>query len=787
MNKETLTIKEDFVLNENHEIVTSVINEQITYEKLIVEDTKNAFEENFLKSQIYKRFWTNLGKSVAVLGLYVRAPVDLELYFVNLRELYIEKPAISRFISPLLFQTNVGLEVITINESIIDTVSNAESPEINEIFFDILNYCKSLKYLDFRCQIPVEANIINELFAELNFNCMGMDEVIFDCDPLPFWLDYQNYYWITDEIEMEFIRNETARKVIIKPFCVREKLMEGYSGCAENCSLNHQVFGCETVKILEFEYGRKCNKYYNVCFESFPHVYWLDQLCIDDAAVLNLMSEKLTHLNKLSLKYDGPIINTWPSFPKMGIISIVFPVLSPESFDSFAKSCPNLKHLKIEVRDGITDDDFIKIVVKYLTKIGWLQFKCGTSQLTATGLDLIANNLKDLQKLFIYSAESVSDIEKLFVKLPKLETVTTNHEEKIFTREQFHHKTSREKTKNFIAAEDPSEIYKEMQINDLPTEILEQVFLYLNQMEQRRCRQVSKLWFNIFSSSPTLDRSVDLENSYLSLKTNPVKLLVHTNFKYNRLIFLNTNFPKNEDLTMFWEKLGTEIEDIWIVDSNFMDAFATGLKNVHLLKLTKIFFNYELLKQNIAEWKLLLNRIETLHVYSLKLWEHDGEQSRNTEVSLPNVTELKIIENFQSTKMMFELCNTISYPKIKNFEMLSRTINITDMQQLFQTHINFNQLHSLSIGKHDKWEDNHFELILRCCSNLMNLTIGVGKDFVENLNCKKVAREMFDNLLFLCQMRFLVFETEKHSSTKRYKKYFRTGLNEIDEKTFCIK
>lgn len=353
----TLTIKDNFMLNSEHEIVKAVINDETIIETLIVEGTANAFSDDFSKSESFERFWKKLGATVLCLKLHVRPPVEQELYFTNLQKLFIINENIFEFISLTLHQVNVGLTHIKINTEAIDCVTNHEKPEINENFIAVLQHCKSLSNLVFGCKIPLETNIINAIFSELNYNIWEMDELIFDCEQLPFWADYANYYWMVDIIEMRFFKIGNFRKVIVSPNSVCEKLMEGQSHCETNCSLKHPVFRGEGEVTLSFgQMEWKCNEYYRSCFDSFPLIIVLNRVYFNDVDVLNRMSEKLILLRELTYFYYGPLILNWPPFPKLEKLHIQLDVSSYESFENLIKSCPNLKRLRVKIREGITDD-----------------------------------------------------------------------------------------------------------------------------------------------------------------------------------------------------------------------------------------------------------------------------------------------------------------------------------------------------------------------------------------------------------------------------------------------
>lgn len=774
IDKGTLTIDEDLLLCESHATVQAVINKELKHDKLIINRTTNAFDKNFIGSAVFETFWKILGESVVTLELHERAPVDLELYISNLHCLCIKKPEIFQFISPKLYEKNVALEVLNIKEKLIIYTTNEEKPDINETFIKILQLSTSLKSLTFECSILL--NIVMKLFFDLNTNFWGMDEVIVDCEPLPQYTDYINYIWIIEMVEMEFVRLENTTKLIIKPLSIREKIIvtDGCKiECQTNCILNHRVFKSDSVVRFTFEENlKKCYNYYRTCVESFPSLVKVTHLYFDDVAVLNLMSERLNSLTNLSFYYYGPLPNTWPTFPKMEAVAINFKVASYKSFEGCIKSFPNLTKLLVKIDRGIhvTDDDCAKIITENLKNLEFLFIKGKNGTLTSIGLDLIGYKLQKLKELHISCLESFSNFEKLFDELPQLEVLWYGHSFLL---------------RRFINVESMP-LSKEKQIIDLPPEILEQIFLYLNIKEQRNSSQVSKFWFNIISSSPNIDRTINLGNSYLSCATKPVKIFANTEFKYNAIIFENTSCAKDEDLTRFWERIGTEVEEICMKDRslNVIEAFETGLKARHLPKLKRLTIEilpifYELIHEDIPEWKLLLNRIESLSVNYL----YQRVLTQNVEFSMSNVTQLTVDGCMNETILAF--FERISFPKVKTLIILHVSYESIDLVELFQTKFNFGQLKTLFIGKYYQWHEQDFELILRNCSNVEILGIGLitkFEDFSNYIHYEMIAKLMFDNLLSLNGLYFVIF---KNTQAKRYKTYLRTGFGFAESGKSC--
>lgn len=771
---ETLTIDEGMILSSSHEIVQSVINDEFKFDKLIVKGTANAFDKNFIGSAIFETFRKKLGESIVSLELH--EPFDLDLNFTNLRCLSIKNPDIFQFILPKLHKRNVALEELSIHDKVIECTTNGDKKKINVTFIEILQLFKSLKSLTFQCSILLETNIIMKLFSELNTIIWGTDGLFVDCEPLPQWTDYTNYYWIIEMVKIEIVKVENARKLVIRPLFLREKMIEVEGmklQCETNCNLNHRTFKSESVEKFTFENQQKCFNYFVSCFESFPRLVEISNLYLDDIFVLSLISTTLNHLTTLSLHYRGPPPPAWPSFPNMEKVVVNFLMSTYESFEKFIKSFPNLKKLRVNVESGNTDDDCAIIITENLKKLEYLSIQFDESKLTSIGLDLIGYKLKELQHLYINYSERFSDIEKLFDDLPKLEVLWYGH--------SFLLRRSMKRT------DIPAVLLTKAKIiEDLPPELLEQIFVHLNINEQRYCRQVSKFWFNIHASSPHFDRSLNLRNSYLSWATKPVKIFVNTDFKYNWIIFDETSFAKDEDLTRFWEKIGANVEEICIKDRslNVMDAVKTGWKASHFPKLKRLTIEvlplfYDLLHQDISEWKLLLNRIECLSVNYL----FPRVLTKNVEYSMSNVTQLIVDGCMNETILAF--FTRISFPKINTLIILHVSYETIDLTQIFDTKLKFGQLKTLFIGKYYQWNEEDFNLILKSCPKVECLGIGFitkYKDFSNILNYEAVAKKMFDNMSSLNGLYFVIFE---NTQEKRYKTFLRTGVSFTESKKLC--
>lgn len=270
-NLNILTIRNNIVLTKDDIIVQSVIKEKRLYDTLVLNIADESFDKPFVQSETFEIFWKILGKTVTTLRLFniKSLPIKLEKHFTNLQELRLYSYETFEVVSVELYQKNSQLETVSWFNTHYST--NCSDHRLHEIFVEILEHCKSLKSFTFDIFLPLEANRMNEFFMNINMNILQMDEIIFDCVPIPLWCDYENYYWIIKRIEMELIRSEECHKLIIKPLILLENLIEGQNVCEENCELNHQVFRSESVTrfIYSLEPRKRCQAYYKSCFTSF--------------------------------------------------------------------------------------------------------------------------------------------------------------------------------------------------------------------------------------------------------------------------------------------------------------------------------------------------------------------------------------------------------------------------------------------------------------------------------------------------------------------------------------
>lgn len=813
MDRKTLTLTNGLLLSEHHEIVQSVINESVKYDGLIIDGFDKLFDDSMEKSDTFENFWTKLGESVVILALRYedKATVDIFSFFTKLRELHIEttddlKPDLAE-----VCHKNNQLDTVVLADHVI--VIDSKKWEIGKKFIDVLDHCKSLKTLVFGCKVPLEANIINQVFSEMNYNYLGRDEVIFDCNPLPCWDNYSIYYWVVAKIEMTLTMNEETSKVCIKPLEIEENFN---TQCKDDCFIEHEVFRSESVSKFTFSYAVKprYRKYLRSCFDSFPSIQVLyrdnatNLVNHNDQVLVDLIFTRLKYLYDCFLRLSTSIIN-WPSSPEMKRFEVVFETSSYDSFERFLRSFPNVRWLRVEVNRGITCDDCIKLISKHLKGLIYLFVMCEESQLTSVGLKMFENSFPALKHLYINSPESTSHIQKLFGKLPKLEKIVCGKR----TLVRHHHveetKTGKiaNETKNgnlprqlleqilsYLAKEDQLNLNLalEADIHDLPMEILEQIFSTLDKKDRLQCRQVSKRWFNIFSSSSKLDRTLNLKESYLSRNINPVKVLLDTKFKYNRIVIeKDTNFASDEDLSEFWQKIGKDIEEICLRGQRLtlVDAFKTGLIAAHLPKLKRItvdlfFYFSKLLSQDLPEWRLLLKRLKTIiftstgfiNCFTLHL----------EPIPVFEMTHLEQIEVYYNVAAVLGyLLDCLSLPNLKKFIIFSNSE--TTIQTLFKANCNFDKLTTLFIAKYEEWQSHDFELICQKCSNLRSLGICMlsrvaHSDRTFNVSSYNlIVGRMFIRLLYLCEIYFTKFINNKKGTIEQHKLYLRTGTKSFTE------
>lgn len=800
---EALRIGSGSCLTENDEIVQSVINEEIKIETLILESTQeDTFTETFRKSKAFKRFWSNLGKNATFLELNLQTPsswehLQFDSYFTNLKELHIMNDHGLESISPEFCHANPDLETIMLGTEGISFDMVTEGVEAHEKFVKILENCKFLKKIVFGCLIPLEANTISEIFLQINHRLWGMDELMFDCAPLPSWTDYENYYWTIETIEINLIRNEETSKMVVKPLKIRDKLRAGQNECEDNCSIKHRVFKSESVTDVSFqiESNHRCYGYLRSCFESFSCTEKLSGINCD-LRILNWMSQHLRHLCDLEYVDFDYEIERWPPFPYLRAIKIGFERTTYQSLESFVETYINLKKLSIQIEEGITDDECAKLISENLKELECLELYCGESCLTTIGLHYIGNNVKKLEKLDICCSESQFEIKRMCERLPMLEEIHCNS----LPFEWNGSVTSDESDTESLNDLEPNLIigdgYQTNKDVHFPIAVLEEIVLFLKTNDRLACRLVNTHWFNIFSSSRKLDRTLNFFNSFLSNGSDPVNIFLNTNFKYNRIVIgARTTINANDNLTKFWEIIGSEIEEFFLVihASAMINAFKSGLTVEHFPKLRHIVFDIsmpqfnDLLLKDIPIWKTFLAKIEKITIR-----DPDISLTLNSEFEHTNfeMTNVQVLHVHQKSDEMLDYLSHLSFPHIREF--LISYNSMMPLDTLFKVpKLNFFQLEYLFVKKRfDEWHVNDFLLMSQNCHKIKGLGIGLSDEFYHFVNreltfsstsknyfdLEVIVQMMFDKLLWLCDIYFVIV-SDPSRKIKQRKLYSRTSVN----------
>lgn len=384
-------------------ILHSVLDAAIIYDTLILDGTGGEFVKSLWNSGfVVENFWETLAKSVKRLEIHsiVNNHGDQSLYifdiinrhFRHLHVLLVKRLRDWNNISKKLCLRNEECTIVLL-EPIITFSLEGNLVEIHEKIIETLNNWKKLRVA---CWIPLEANTINGLFSDMNFNFWQADEMIFDCKALPTWADLDNFIFIIKSIEIHKIRTETGSKVKITPLEIQEELRNDRTGCHNDCCLTHHLYESASVTKMSLNYWNKCQTYYKALFESFQSLLHISGQLFDcNETILKLMSLNLPQLQTccLHLWYN---IETWPYFPNMTSIEIHFGTSSYKDFEAFVKSCPSLLKLDVNIRstsNSITTDKCIEIISIYLKHLQILHLNCDVKWLTLVGIETIAKKL----------------------------------------------------------------------------------------------------------------------------------------------------------------------------------------------------------------------------------------------------------------------------------------------------------------------------------------------------------------------------------------------------------
>lgn len=649
-------------------------------------------------------------------------------YFKNVRELILVgidyyTPGLAEFCA-----RSEHLEKIVFTVRHITIITEKK---VHQNFINVIQHCKSLKTFEFFCDIPLEANIFNNIFSYLNVNFWEMEEIILDCEPLPSGIAYSNFYWAVTKMVLDFEITEDTSKLIIKPLEIQECVRHNYElTCQHDCLIEHKVFKSKSVTQFMYEpYIFRCQKYLETCFESFPFVQKVNinnyEMRSKAQTILNLMIRHLKCLKECYFRFNQSITSNYPPF------SIVF--------EKFLKSFSNLTHLHLYLYKCISSDDSIKLISKHLKALTELSLVCKDSQISSVGLQLLTgNSFSNLEYLNVKSCKSAIDIKEWLKKMHEPENCSSNNFE-----------IANQNTVS-INVEKGND---ERELNVLPVEILEHIFSFLHKNSQLQCRAVSKRWFDIFSSSLKLDRTLHFKDSYLSLNTSPVEILLSTEFKYNRMVFYKNTYFAKDGLSKFWTKIGKEIKEFILQDEalNPIGAYKTGLRENHLPNLEKLTISTYVLSIHYPIFFNILKKIKKMCLFSLaiKISTDSLKQFQNFELTNLKEFELYLIDD----EIIFDmLSNCLSLNKLSIFFKKDKNFNTT---------FNFNQLTTLLIGGFNKWPTNFLKVI---CDNLSNLrSLGIcminERQIIANPIdlefCDELTQKIFSKLKFLDEIFFI--------------------------------
>lgn len=814
-----LIIKQSDLCLVDVEIIRSVMREEVIYDKLVIENS--VVEEIVYYGSEQEHFWKKLGKSIKkleiknvvlseALGYFYNR---LHLYFFHLEETIIQCDValILKFVSPKLLEQNTELQTIELLCS-----NGQETKVIIDGLIRIVRDCKTLKQLTCTCWMLLDEQAINETFGKIYQDY----QIVFKCKPLPNRKDFTNIMWIVTKIQIELNKNSDNQEVVvIRPLEIMEKLINGQNDCELNCAIDHQVFKMESVTKFTFQPLRKCQIYYKSCFESFPNVTDIPSPIICDAMNFSLLSGHWNNLRECNIKVMENV--SWTKFLNMQKLGVHFKTTSNENFNKFTECCPNITHLTVQVNEGIMTDACIKHISNNMKKMEIFRLKCPKSKMTAFGLQMIGNNLNELQELQIDCTENFSMRAELFSKLPKLQLIFRDNWKlcpQRLTRNMVEHLEAASKVSSVTEENSDNSDLNIPAIYHLSPEMLEKFFLYLNRYEQMRCRFVCKQWFDILSSNRNFERELNFRHCYISLNGRPGSIFTRTDFKYNRiLVDEHTYLAEDEDLTELWERIGKNIEEIFIGNKSlsFLNALNTSWTASNFPNMTKYFFE-NLNDLTMLTYKKdateLLHNIQTLTIKNI--FSQKGlNQTNEINFEIPNVELLRLSELVDVKSLQILVNHYLRFPKLKNLEIYY-VPGLRDywLEKLFETNINFNQLTQLLVVGLENWQNKDFELIFKHCRNLRSLKIGLrnaepDSNFepdsdiepddrfkeeinfssalrcISGLNLDRIVPMMFEKLPLLTYIRFIFcdfnyFNYDYHMEP--YKTYTKKGDSFIE-------
>lgn len=180
---------------------------------------------------------------------------------------------------------------------------------------------------------------------------------------------------------------------------------------------------------------------------------------------------------------------------------------------------------------------------------------------------------------------------------------------------------------------------------------------------------------------------------------------------------------------------------MWIRDDfDFEFAVWTGFKANSFPKMKKLTFRYfydfcDLVEEDISEWNVLLNQVETF-------WITLKEKCENAiQYTMSNVTQLAILNFFHETVKDF--LQMITFPKLETLIIFYHQVEDTEFQQLFETTLNFTQIKTLFIAEFFQLDTDEFDLIMRKCPNLEYLGFCLN-DLEHNIMPETIAKNIFN-------------------------------------------
>lgn len=202
-----------------------------------------------------------------------------------------------------------------------------------------------------------------------------------------------------------------------------------------------------------------------------------------------------------------------------------------------------------------------------------------------------------------------------------------------------------------------------MTIDDLPDEVLIQIFGYLVPREILRLNSVCRRWSRLIKQSPLMKNYIISFYRNDFDKNHPfVKHVLETNYVYPNIRLSHTNMM--EELTKFWTKLGPTLSKLILIDR--MEAFENFNYSVLFLKA----FNIERLELNVylehekaENLNLNFQQIDGLKYMKLKELILFGTITLSWisffDRSAPNLTYLELCQTTNSEESTIATCSLL--------------------------------------------------------------------------------------------------------------------------------